>query len=120
MMARTGAAFPDGFIWGAATSSYQIEGAVDADGRGPSIWDTLSRVPGAIRGGDTGDVAADHYQRYREDVALMRDLGLKAYRFSVAWPAHPADWRRRCRTRPASTSTAGSWTSCWRPASRRS
>jgi beta-glucosidase len=80
------ATFPDGFVWGAATSSYQIEGAVDADGRGPSIWDTLSRVPGAIRGGDTGDVAADHYRRYREDVALMRDLGLKAYRFSVAWP----------------------------------
>jgi beta-glucosidase len=80
------ATFPDGFVWGAATSSYQIEGSVDADGRGPSIWDTFSRVPGAIHGGDTGDVAADHYRRYREDVALMRDLGLKAYRFSVAWP----------------------------------
>jgi beta-glucosidase len=82
----SGGTFPDGFVWGAATSSYQIEGAVDADGRGPSIWDTFSRVPGAIRGGDTGDVAADHYRRYREDVALMRDLCLKAYRFSIAWP----------------------------------
>jgi beta-glucosidase len=85
-MKRSTATFPKRFVWGAATSSYQIEGAVDTDGRGPSIWDTLSRVPGAIRGGDTGDVAADHYHRYREDVALMRDLGLQAYRFSVAWP----------------------------------
>jgi beta-glucosidase len=85
-MATTTTSFPDGFVWGAVTSAYQIEGAVDVGGRGPSIWDTLCRVPGAIRGGDTGDVAADHYRRYREDVALMRDLGVGAYRFSVAWP----------------------------------
>jgi beta-glucosidase len=78
--------FPDGFIWGAATASYQIEGAHDEDGRSPSIWDTFSRTPGKVLGGDTGDVACDHYHRYAEDVALMSDLGLDAYRFSVAWP----------------------------------
>ena len=79
-------AFPAGFTWGAATSSYQIEGAVDVDGRGPSIWDTFSHTPGRTRDGDTGDVAVEHYTRYREDVALMAELGLAAYRFSVAWP----------------------------------
>ena len=78
--------FPDGFLWGSATASYQIEGAVDVDGRTPSIWDTFSRVPGAVLGGDTGDVACEHYDRMPADVALMRDLGLGAYRFSVAWP----------------------------------
>jgi beta-glucosidase len=79
-------AFPAGFLWGAATASYQIEGAVAEDGRTPSIWDTFSRVPGAVVGGDTGDVACDHYHRVPEDVALMRELGLASYRFSVAWP----------------------------------
>ena len=78
--------FPDGFVWGAATASYQIEGAADADGRGESIWDRFSHTPGRVRGGDTGDVACDHYHRYREDVALMGQLGLTAYRFSVSWP----------------------------------
>jgi beta-glucosidase len=78
--------FPNEFLWGTATSSYQIEGAVREDGRSPSIWDALCRVPGAIRGGHDGDVAADHYHRYREDVALMKSLSLRAYRFSVAWP----------------------------------
>jgi beta-glucosidase len=76
---------PD-FLWGSATSAYQIEGAVTADGRAPSIWDTFCRVPGAIDNGDTGDVACDHYRRYPEDVALMQRLGLEAYRFSIAWP----------------------------------
>jgi beta-glucosidase len=79
-------AFPPGFRWGAATSAYQIEGATTADGRGPSIWDVFCRRPGAIRDGSTGDEAADHYHRYPEDVALMRDLRLGAYRFSIAWP----------------------------------
>ena len=83
---QSGAAFPPGFTWGAATSSYQIEGAVHADGRGPSIWDTFSHTPGRTRDGDTGDVAVEHYTRYPEDVALMAELGLTAYRFSVAWP----------------------------------
>ena len=78
--------FPEGFLWGAATAAYQIEGAVKEDGRTPSIWDTFAHTPGRVDGGDTGDVAVDHYHRFREDVALMADLGLSAYRFSVAWP----------------------------------
>jgi beta-glucosidase len=78
--------FPDGFIWGAATASYQIEGAAWDDGRGPSIWDTFSRTPGRVFAGHTGDVACDHYHRYAEDVAMMGELGLDSYRFSVAWP----------------------------------
>jgi beta-glucosidase len=76
---------PD-FAWGVATAAYQIEGAVAEDGRAPSIWDTFCRVPGAIDNGDTGDVACDHYHRWREDVALMTELGVGAYRFSVSWP----------------------------------
>jgi beta-glucosidase len=79
-------AFPAGFLWGAATAAYQIEGAAAEDGRTPSIWDTYSHTPGRVLNGDTGDVAADHYHRYRDDVALMKDLGLAAYRFSVSWP----------------------------------
>jgi beta-glucosidase len=78
--------FPDGFVWGAATAAYQIEGAATEDGRGPSIWDAFSHTPGKVAGGDTGDVACDHYHRYAEDVRLMSSLGLRAYRFSVAWP----------------------------------
>ncbi len=78
--------FPQGFLWGAATSSYQIEGAVHEDGRGPSIWDTQCHATSLVRDGHSGDVAADHYHRWREDVALMATLGLTAYRFSVAWP----------------------------------
>ena len=79
-------ALPPDFIWGVATSAYQIEGAVRADGRAPSIWDAFARRPGAIDNGDTGDIACDHYRRWPEDVALMRSLGVDAYRFSVAWP----------------------------------
>ncbi|MEY9951847.1 GH1 family beta-glucosidase [Leifsonia sp. EB34] len=78
--------FPEGFWWGVATSAYQIEGAWDEDGKGPSIWDTYAHVPGNIRNGDTGDVGNDHYHRYREDVALMSSLGAGAYRFSISWP----------------------------------
>jgi beta-glucosidase len=78
--------FPDGFRWGTATAAYQIEGAPDADGKGPSIWDTFSHRPGTVQNGDTGDVACDHYHRYADDVALMAGLGLDAYRFSVSWP----------------------------------
>jgi beta-glucosidase len=76
---------PD-FVWGAATSAYQIEGAVTADGRAPSIWDTFCRIPGAIDNGDTGDIACDHYHRWQQDIDLMRELNLQAYRFSIAWP----------------------------------
>ncbi|MGI5404200.1 GH1 family beta-glucosidase [Streptomyces sp. CA-135486] len=78
--------FPAAFRWGTATAAYQIEGAAKEDGRTPSIWDTFSRTPGKVRNGDTGDIAADHYHRMREDVALMKRLGVTDYRFSIAWP----------------------------------
>ncbi len=78
--------FPDGFVWGAATSSYQIEGATTVGGRGQSIWDTFSAEPGRIADGSTGERAIEHFTRFREDVALMANLGLAAYRFSIAWP----------------------------------
>src|SRR5664279_5905411 len=77
--------FPGDFTWGAATASYQVEGAVHEDGRGESIWDRYSHTPSMIRGAATGDVACDQYHRYHEDVALMKRLGIKSYRFSVAW-----------------------------------
>jgi beta-glucosidase len=77
---------PDSFTWGVATSAYQIEGAVAEDGRSPSIWDTFSHTPGKVAGGDTGDVACDSYHRWPEDVGLMKELGVGAYRFSIAWP----------------------------------
>ncbi|MEO8247617.1 MAG: family 1 glycosylhydrolase, partial [Chloroflexota bacterium] len=75
--------FPADFLWGAATAAYQVEGAADEGGRGPSIWDTFSGTPGRVAGGHTGAVATDHYHRTADDVALMRELGLRAYRFSV-------------------------------------
>lgn len=78
-------AFPSNFVWGAATASYQIEGAWNEDGKGESIWDRFAHTSGKIDHGDTGDVACDHYHRWRDDVALMRELGLRAYRFSIAW-----------------------------------
>src|SRR5262245_60060738 len=82
-MAR--ASFPAGFVWGVATSAYQIEGATGADGRGESVWDAFTRIPGKIADGTNGDTACEHYHRYRDDVALMKRLGMKAYRFSIAW-----------------------------------
>jgi beta-glucosidase len=80
------ARFPEGFLWGTATASYQVEGAVGEDGRGASIWDTFSHTPGKVYRGDTGDIACDQYHRLEEDLDLMVDLGIQAYRFSVAWP----------------------------------
>ena len=77
--------FPDSFVWGSATSSYQIEGGWNAAGKGPSIWDVFCMIPGKIEGNDNGNIACDHYHRFREDVALMQSLGLKAYRFSISW-----------------------------------
>jgi beta-glucosidase len=78
--------FPSDFTWGVATAAYQVEGAATEDGRSPSIWDTYSHIPGNIDGGDTGDVACDHYHRWPEDIAIMKELGVNAYRFSIAWP----------------------------------
>ncbi|HWE89790.1 MAG TPA: GH1 family beta-glucosidase [Pseudonocardiaceae bacterium] len=78
--------FPDGFIWGSSTAAYQIEGAVAEDGRTPSIWDTFSHTPGKVAHDDTGDIACDHYHRADDDLDLVRDLGFRTYRFSVAWP----------------------------------
>jgi len=83
---HTPASFPKNFAWGTATSSYQIEGAVDEDGRGASIWDKFSHTPGKIADGTTGDRANEHYHRYKEDVQLIKELGVRAYRFSIAWP----------------------------------
>ena len=82
---NSGYTFPDKFLWGSATSAYQVEGSPLADGAGPSIWHRFVRTPGCVHGGDTGDVACDHYRRFRADISLMRELGLKAYRFSTAW-----------------------------------
>lgn len=83
---ESGGVFPPNFTFGSATASYQVEGAFDRDGRGPSIWDTFSKTPGRVWNGDTGDVACDHYNRWEEDLDLMMSLGLDAYRFSIAWP----------------------------------
>ncbi|PNS08209.1 GH1 family beta-glucosidase [Solilutibacter silvestris] len=83
--ATASARFPDGFLWGAATAAHQIEGSPLADGAGPSIWTRFAHTPGMIVNGDTGDIACDHYHRWKQDVALMRELGLKAYRFSTSW-----------------------------------
>jgi beta-glucosidase len=82
----TGRTFPKGFLWGTATASYQVEGAAAEDGRAPSVWDTFSHTPGKVAHNANGDVADDHYHRYKEDVQLMKALGVKAYRFSIAWP----------------------------------
>lgn len=91
--------FPRDFLWGVATSSYQIEGAALADGRGESIWDRFSHTPGLVENGDTGDVACDHYNRYQADIDLMASLGVQAYRFSVAWPRILPEGTGRVNTR---------------------
>ncbi|MDB5059211.1 MAG: beta-glucosidase, partial [Chloroflexi bacterium] len=85
-MSDTVQSLPTGFLWGAATAAYQIEGAANEDGRGESIWDRFSHTPGKVVNGDTGDVACDHYHRTREDIAILREIGVDAYRFSISWP----------------------------------
>ena len=93
MPAETVSSFPADFLWGAATASYQIEGAARADGKGESVWDRFAATPGKVRGGDTGEVACDFYHRYRDDLELMRELGLDAFRFSISWPRVLPDGR---------------------------
>lgn len=78
--------FPKHFLWGSASAAYQIEGAWNEDGKGPSVWDVFTKIPGKTFKGTNGDIAVDHYHRFKEDVALMAEMGLKAYRFSVSWP----------------------------------
>jgi beta-glucosidase len=85
MGSTTTSTLPSDFLWGFATASYQIEGAVDEDGRGPSIWDTFCEIPGKIAGGASGEVACDSYHRTHEDIALLKECGAKAYRFSISW-----------------------------------
>ena len=87
--------FPDDFVWGVATSAYQIEGGWNEDGRSPSIWDIFAKTPGKTKNGATGDVACDHYHRWPEDVALMREMGIQTYRFSVSWPRILPDGKGR-------------------------
>src|SRR5258708_5436793 len=77
--------FPDDFLWGMATASYQVEGAWNEDGKGESIWDRYAHAPGHIKGGDTGDVACDHYNLYKQDIAILKRLNQKSYRFSISW-----------------------------------
>ena len=84
--AKGGELFPKDFVWGAATASYQIEGAANEDGKGQSVWDVFCKKKGAVFEGHTGDVACDHYHLYKQDLALLKQLGAKSYRFSVAWP----------------------------------
>ncbi len=90
---QASAAFPKDFWWGAASASYQVEGAANEDGRKPSVWDTFSKTPGRVRTGESGDVACDHYHRYKDDVKLMAELGIKHYRFSISWPRVIPDGR---------------------------
>ena len=112
--------FPPGFRFGASSSAYQIEGAVGEDGRGESIWDRFWRVPGAIAGGATGAVACDHYHRWREDVDLMAELRLEAYRFSLAWTRVQPDGRGALLNRRGVDSTGGSRPACASAGSTRS
>ena len=85
--------FPQGFLWGSATAAYQVEGAWNIDGRGESIWDRFAHTPGKVKNNANGDIACDSYHRYKDDIALMRRLGMKTYRFSISWPRVQPDGR---------------------------
>jgi beta-glucosidase/6-phospho-beta-glucosidase/beta-galactosidase len=98
--------FSKDFAWGAAMSSYQIEGGTEADGRGPSVWDEFCSKPGRVQGGHSGAVACDHYQRFQEDVKLMAEMGLRAYRFSVAWTRVLAEGKGAINGRGSDFTTA--------------
>jgi len=101
--------FPDGFLWGAATSAYQIEGGVAEGGRGVSIWDTFCQTEGKVFQGHTGDVACDHYHRYAEDIELMHSLGLHACRFSIAWPQIVPEGRGKVNPEGLDFKESGHW-----------
>ena len=113
-MSEPSGKMPDGFVWGAATASYQIEGAVHEDGRGESIWDRFSRTPGKTANGDTGDIACDHYHRTAKDIGIMGKLGLAAYRFSIAWPRILSAGTGAVNERGLDLQIDWS-TSCWQP-----
>ena len=115
-MNKTG--FREGFFWGASTAAYQVEGAVQENGKGLSVWDEFCRWPGKIKGGDSGDIACDQVHRYREDIALMKQIGLNAHRFSVSWPrVMRMVWEGS--TKKDSTITTGLLTVCWKTGSNR-
>jgi beta-glucosidase len=109
------ARFPEGFLWGTATASYQVEGAWNEDGKGESIWDRFTHTPGKVRGGVTGDIACDQYHRYRQDIALAKRLNQKSQRFSISWPriqpigtgAPPSQQHGWCRQTISCHSTPG-------------
>jgi beta-glucosidase len=105
------ATFPERFLWGAATAAYQIEGAWDEDGKGESIWDRFAHTPGKICNGDSGDVAGDHYHHWAEDISLMKLMGLKAYRLSIAWSRILPNGRGEVN-QPGLNSTTGSSMGC--------
>ena len=111
-MGETYPQLPAGFLFGTSTASYQIEGGVDEDGRGPSVWDTFCAEPGRIKDGSSGAVACDHYHRYAEDVALMKRLGIGGYRFSIAWPRIQPTGTGPANAGRASASTTG-WSTSW-------
>lgn len=107
--------FPQNFVWGAATAAYQVEGGAFEDGKGLHIWDVFCREKGRVAGGDTGDVACDHYHRFKEDVAIMKEMGLKAYRFSLSWSRILPEGTGGSMKK-AWSFTAASSTSFWRQA----
>ena len=110
------AEFPKEFVWGAATAAYQIEGGATEGGKGLSIWDVFSHTPGCTYRGETGDVACDSYHRWKEDLALLQSMHLKAYRFSVAW-TRIAPTAAQTGTRKALPITIPLWMLCWKPGS---